>query len=72
MSRKTLIVSCLSLLAALSCASPKQPPTTVPKFDAPSWYTEPKRDDDRLLGVATATSRDLQTAVDKAKQDGRV
>jgi hypothetical protein len=25
-----------------------------------------------LFGVATATSRDLQTAIDKAKQDGRV
>jgi hypothetical protein len=36
------------------------------------WYTDPARDDDRLIGVATATSRDLQTAVDKAKQDGRV
>jgi hypothetical protein len=59
-------------LAALSCASHKHPPTTVPKFDAPSWYTDPKRDDDHLIGVATATSRDLQTAVDKAKQDGRV
>ena len=72
MSRNTLLVSCLSLLAALSCASHKSTPTTVPKIDAPSWYTEAARDDDRLVGVATATSKDLQTAVDKAKQDGRV
>ena len=72
MSRKTLIVSCLSLLAAFSCSSHKRAPTTVPKIDAPNWYTDPARDDDRLIGVATATSRDLQTAVDKAKQDGRV
>ena len=72
MSRRILTVSCLSLLALFSCGSHKHAPTTVPKIDAPGWYTEPDRDDDRLIGVATATSRDLQTAIDKAKQDGRV
>jgi hypothetical protein len=58
-------------LAAFSCAH-KDAVTNVPKIDAPGWYTDPARDNDRLIGVATATSRDLQTAVDKAKQDGRV
>ena len=72
MSRKTLIVSCLSLLAVFSCSSHKRTPATVPKIDAQDWYTDPASDDDRLIGVATATSKDLQTAVDKAKQDGRV
>lgn len=72
MFRKTMLVSSLSLLAVFSCASHKHPPATVPKIDAPEWYTNPDRDNDRLIGVATATSRDLQTAVDKAKQDGRV
>jgi hypothetical protein len=32
----------------------------------------PPEDNNQLLGVATATSQDLQTAIDKAKQDGRV
>jgi LPP20 lipoprotein len=72
MSRTTVLVSCLSLLAAFSCGSHKHAPTTVPKVEAPNWYTDPARDDDRLIGVATATSKDLQTAIDKAKQDGRV
>jgi hypothetical protein len=72
MYRKTLLVSCLSVLAAFSCSSHKHPPATVPKINVPGWYTEPARSDDRLIGVATATSRDLQTAIDKAKQDGRV
>lgn len=71
MTRKLVLVSCLSLLAAFSCAR-KDAVTNVPKIDAPGWYTDPARDNDRLIGVATATSRDLQTAVDKAKQDGRV
>jgi hypothetical protein len=41
------------------------------KLAVPSWYLDPPVDDDRLIGVATATSLDLQTAIDKAKQDGR-
>ena len=72
MNRRILLASCLSLLTVFSCASHKKPPANVPKIDAPDWYTHPPREDDRLIGVATATSRDLQTAVDKAKQDGRV
>ena len=71
MTRKLVLLSCLSLLAVFSCAH-KDAITNVPKIDAPNWYTDPARDNDRLIGVATATSRDLQTAVDKAKQDGRV
>ncbi len=72
MSRRILLAACLSLLAVFSCGSHKKPAATVPKIDAPDWYTHPERDNDRLIGVATATSRDLQTAVDKAKQDSRV
>lgn len=41
------------------------------KVTVPAWYLDPPVDDDRLIGVASATSLDLQTAVDKAKQDGR-
>jgi hypothetical protein len=78
MNRKTLIAFSMLVLTAMSCASHKHrqtaanAPKNVPKFDAPHWYTDPPKDNDRLFGVATATSRDLQTAIDKAKQDGRV
>jgi len=76
MVRKMTLISLMLLLAAVSCASHKQKastaPKSVPKFDAPGWYVDPPKDNDRLIGVATATSRDLQTAIDKAKQDGRV
>jgi hypothetical protein len=77
MTRKMLSASLMILLATVSCASHKHKqaayaPKNVPKIDAPHWYTDPPKDNDRLIGVATATSRDLQTAIDKAKQDGRV
>jgi hypothetical protein len=73
-----VLVSLAIVLAAFSCSSHKHKQSgakvskNVPKIDAPGWYTDPPHDNDRLIGVATATSRDLQTAVDKAKQDGRV
>jgi LPP20 lipoprotein len=76
MGRTTLLVSLVVFAAAVGCHSHKQKASTkpqpVPKIDAPGWYKDPPRDNDRLLGVATATSQDLQTAIDKAKQDARV
>ena len=69
---RTLLVSLVFLALIVGCGGPKQKASTVPKIDVPDWYSDPPRDDDRLIGVATATSQDLQTAVDKAKQDGRV
>jgi hypothetical protein len=72
MTRIKVLASLLLPLAAIGCGAPKQKVSTVPKIDVPGWYAEPPHDNDRLVGVATATSRDLQTAIDKAKQDGRV
>jgi hypothetical protein len=76
MYRKILIVLvALALpLAVIGCSGAKkaQRPSVVPKIDAPDWYDDPPNDDNRLVGVATATSLDFQTAIDKAKQDGRV
>ncbi len=37
----------------------------------PSWFSMPPEDPDFLYAPATATSRDLQTAMDKAKLSGR-
>jgi hypothetical protein len=41
------------------------------KMTVPEWYVNPPKDDDRMISATTATSKDLQTAVDKAKQDAR-
>jgi hypothetical protein len=67
------VVLILVLVAVcLNCAGSKKmsSPDGV-KMKVPEWYADPPRSDDLLVGVATATSLDLQTAVDKAKQDGR-
>lgn len=39
--------------------------------DVPDWYTNPPSDPNYLFAPATATSKDMQLAVDKAVTDGR-
>jgi hypothetical protein len=60
------------VVGVISCGGSKKMKTPEGvKMKVPEWYVSPPRDDNRLIGVASATSLDLQTAVDKAKQDGR-
>lgn len=64
------------LLALAACGGPKTfdlaPPSaqeTIKK--APDWYLQPPAEDDHLIAAATATSRDLQIAVDKARSQAQ-
>lgn len=68
------ILLVLSLVAGVVACGGTKKPAEFKKggVNAPDWYVKPPINDDSLLGVATATSLDLQTAVDKARQDGRV
>jgi hypothetical protein len=68
-----ILVVALALMVA-GCAGSKKvdSPKNVKPVKAPEWFMHPPENDNQLLGVATATSQDLQTAIDKAKQDGRV
>ena len=71
---KTLVRYTSFFVVALligGCASGTQ--TTAEKNieDTPSWYLEPPSEEDMLLAVATAESRSMQMAVDKAKTSAR-
>ena len=60
------------VVSVIGCAgSKKMKAPEGGKMTVPEWYVSPPTGDNRLVGVASATSLDLQTAVDKAKQDGR-
>lgn len=60
------------VVSVIGCAgSKKMKAPEGGKMTVPEWYVSPPQNDNRLVGVASATSLDLQTAVDKAKQDGR-
>jgi hypothetical protein len=67
-----VVVGVALVLIAVGCAgSKKMKAPGGGKLKVPEWYLDVPKGDDRLVGVATATSLDLQTAIDKAKQDGR-
>jgi hypothetical protein len=70
-------VSVLILVALIAgCAKGKAPSDAKAVkqtlSETPKWYDKPPRDDDHLYAASTATSQDLQMAVDKAKQDAMV
>ncbi len=66
--KKVGILSGLSLvLLIVSCAS-----SGGAKLDVPDWFLNPPKDPNYIFGAATATSRDLQIVIDKAKQDARL
>jgi len=46
--------------------------TKVGDIEIPDWYLSPPTDVNYLYGKATATSQDLQLAIDKAKQGARL
>lgn len=64
-------------LAAGACGGANPRPDLAPDPDrslikqAPAWYLAPPREVDFLLTAATATSRDMQVAIDKARLQGR-
>lgn len=67
-----------SMLAIAGCSSGNRakpdlsPPTAKQTIAAaPKWYLKVPQDSLYLLGAATATSRDMQTAIDKAQLAGR-
>lgn len=64
-------------LAGVACSrGPRSTTLTPPSSretirNLPSWYLKPPSDKNYLLGAATAVSRDLQLAINKAEAEGR-
>lgn len=65
MKKLALVSGLVILLLFLGCASSGG-------IDAPDWFLNPVEEEGYLFGKATATSRDLQLSIDKAKQDARL
>lgn len=65
------------LSSAVACSRASQtaeltPPASRESLrNLPSWYARPPVDDQFLFGAATATSRDMQIAINKAQTEGR-
>ena len=68
--KRLILLSLIFTLVILGCAS--RGITKVGDIEIPDWYLNPPTDADYLYGKATATSQDLQLAIDKAKQGARL
>ncbi|MBI3791111.1 MAG: hypothetical protein HY275_09570 [Gemmatimonadetes bacterium] len=71
------VLAMAAALALGACGSANPQPDLSPEPNrgvlrqAPGWYLAPPRDADYLLSASTATSRDLQVAIDKARLAAR-
>jgi len=68
--RKLIAGVLILVLLVLGCAS--KGVTKVGDIEIPDWYLNPPTDENYIYGKATATSVDLQVAIDKAKQGARM
>lgn len=63
----------LFVVGMMACSS-KPPPPGAPEAtlaNIPDWYANPTRDPNYLFSANTATSRDMQLAIDKAKKQAQ-
>jgi hypothetical protein len=75
LSRLAVLLLLAGFVAA--CGGSKETASLTPEPNeetieaAPDWYLAPPRDDNYVLAAATATSRDMQLAIDKAQTTAR-
>ena len=68
--KQLICIALMFTLLIISCGS--RGITKVGDIEIPDWYLNPPTDSNYLYGKATATSQDLQLAIDKAKQGARL
>jgi ribosomal protein S6 len=68
--KEILFTMLVLVILSVGCAS--RGVTDIGGIETPDWYLNPPKDDNYILGIATATSQDFQLAVDKAKQQARL
>jgi hypothetical protein len=68
----SLFLLVILIVGMMACGS--KPPAGTPEgtlANVPDWYTNPPQDPNYLYAPATAMSKDMQLAVEKAKQQAR-
>ncbi len=68
---KTLFAASLVALLLVGCGGSSEPLQKTDTGDVPEWFLSPPSDPNYLHAVNTSTSKDMQTAVDKATQAAR-
>jgi len=74
-SKLFFLILIISFTILIACGSQKQvvksETQTESETSVPDWFNTPPEEPDYLYAAATATSKDLQMAINKAKQQGR-
>ncbi len=71
MKRLSSILAILILSFLFIRCGGSQPLPETDKMDIPEWFLNPPADPSYFYGTATATSKDMQLAIDKATTDAR-
>ncbi|MBP1655058.1 MAG: hypothetical protein H6Q28_1614, partial [Bacteroidetes bacterium] len=66
-----IILVALTAAVLAGCGGGKQSLQSVSECDIPEWYSKAPQDPNYLFAARTATSQDMQIALDKATTDGR-
>ncbi len=69
---KSFIAAALAAILLVGCGRSTEPLQKTDMGDVPDWYLNQPSDPNYLHAVNTSTSKDMQTAVDKATQAARV
>ena len=71
-ARMALVLTALVAAACHHGAAPEAGASRATLRAMPKWYSAPPKDDKYLYAPATATSKDLQIALNKAEAEGRL
>ena len=61
-----IIIILVTACTGYSPNTSSAPSNKLEKIDIPNWYSNPPKESNYIYGTATATSKDLQLAIDKA------
>ena len=68
MNKNKILSLLLALIFVIACSpyTSSVPSIEIDKIKTPDWYLNPPKDLNHIYGTATATSKDIQRAIDKA------
>lgn len=71
-ARVVLVLTVVAMAACHHAAAPEGGASKATLKAMPKWFAKPPKDDKFLYAPATATSKDLQIALNKAEAEGRL
>lgn len=70
--KKIAIITTVFAIALMAIGCGRKVDLREVEVDVPKWFANPPSSDDVIYGIATARSRDMQVAMQKARQEATV